>query len=65
MEDIKDLLETVCDKNENVSFIMTDAEIKNDGFLEAINALLATGEIPGMLNKDDRDMFMLQVKPYL
>jgi dynein heavy chain len=65
MEDIKDLFDTVCGQNGQVSFIMTDAEIKNDGFLEAINALLATGEIPGMLNKDDRDMFMLMVKPYL
>jgi dynein heavy chain len=48
-----------------VSFILTDSEIKSDGFLELINSLLATGEIPGMLNKDDRELFMLGVKPQL
>jgi dynein heavy chain len=36
---------------------MTDAEIKNDSFLEAINSMLATGEIPGLINKDDREMY--------
>jgi hypothetical protein len=33
--------------------------------LEIINSLLATGEIPGMLTKDDREMLMLGVKPFL
>ena len=63
MEDIKSLFDDVAMQNKQVSFILTDAEIKNDGFLELINSLLATGEIPGMLNKDDREMFMLGVKP--
>ena len=65
MEDIKELFDTVCTQNGSISFIMTDQEIKSDGFLEIINSLLATGEIPGMLNKDDREMLMLGVKPYL
>lgn len=65
MEDIKELFETVAMHNGQVSFILTDSEIKSDGFLELINSLLATGEIPGMLNKDDRELFMLGVKPQL
>jgi dynein heavy chain len=65
MEDVKDLFETVAMHNGQVSFILTDSEIKSDGFLELINSLLATGEIPGMLNKDDRELFMLGVKPQL
>ena len=63
MEDIKSLFDDVAMQNKQVTFILTDQEIKNDGFLELINSLLATGEIPGMLNKDDREMFMLGVKP--
>jgi dynein heavy chain len=33
----------------SVTFLMTDAEIKNESFLEAINSMLATGEIPGLI----------------
>jgi len=65
MEDIKSLFETVAMNNGSCSFLLTDAEIKSDGFLEVINSLLATGEIPGMLSKDDKEMFMLGVKPLL
>jgi len=65
MEDIKELFASVCNNGNQVSFILTDQEIKSDGFVELINSLLATGEIPGMLTKDDKDMFMLGVKPML
>jgi len=64
-EDIKLLFEEIAMRNGSVTFIITDAEIKSEGFLELINSLLATGEIPGMLNKDDREMFSLGVKPLL
>ena len=42
---------------------MTDAEIKNESFLEAINSMLATGEIPGLIGKDDKELFSVQAKP--
>jgi len=42
---------------------MTDAEVKNESFLEAINSMLATGEIPGLIPKDERDLFSLESKP--
>ena len=32
-----------------VTFLMTDAEVKNEDFLEYINMILSTGEIPGLL----------------
>jgi len=62
-DNIKDLYETCGPKAESVTFIMTDAEIKNDSFLEAINSMLATGEIPGLHAKDDREMIPVQIKP--
>lgn len=31
------------------TFLMTDAEVKNEDFLEYINMILSTGEIPGLL----------------
>lgn len=46
----------------SVTFILTDAEIKNETFLEMINSMLATGEIPGLHTKEDRDLIPLQQK---
>jgi len=45
---------------QSVTFILTDAEIKFETFLEAINSMLATGEIPGLFIKEDRDIIPLQ-----
>lgn len=39
----------------NVTFLMTDAEIKSEDFLEQVNSFLNTGEIGGMLEKADKD----------
>lgn len=41
---------------------MTDAEIKSESFLEAINSMLSTGEIPGLIPKEDKDVFCLECK---
>jgi hypothetical protein len=39
---------------------LTDAEIKYESFLEACNSMLATGEIPGLFVKEDRDLIPLK-----
>ena len=41
---------------------MTDAEVKKESFLEAINSMLATGENPGLIAPADKDTFALQCK---
>ena len=41
---------------------MTDAEIKSETFLEAINSMLSTGEIPGLIPKEDKDVICLECK---
>ena len=43
----------------SVCFLMTDAEVKHEAFLEAINSMLATGEIPGLLGKEERAKAMV------
>lgn len=48
---------------QSVTFILTDAEIKFETFLEAINSMLATGEIPGLFIKEDRDLIPINQKP--
>jgi dynein heavy chain len=52
-EDMKVLFRRAGVNGEGVSFMMTDAEVKEEGFLEHINNLLNTGEIPGMFPKDE------------
>lgn len=44
------------------TFIMTDAEIKKEEFLEYINMVLSTGEIPGLIPKDEREIWLGELK---
>ena len=61
-EDIKNLYEMAGPGGKSVTFLLTDAEIKSETFLEMINSMLATGEIPGLHSKEDRDLIPLQQK---
>jgi len=61
-ENIKELYNIAGPAGGSVTFILTDAEIKYETFLEAVNSMLATGEIPGLFVKEDRDLIPLQQK---
>jgi hypothetical protein len=45
--------------------MLTDAEIRYEYFLEFINMILSTGEIPNLIAKDDRDVWLLNIKTQL
>jgi dynein heavy chain len=55
LADIKELYIKAGSKGEGVTFILTDNEIKSEGFLEYINNMLATGEIGGLIPRDELD----------
>jgi len=61
-EDVLELYRQAGPQGKQVTFIMTDAEIKSETFLEAINSMLATGEIPGLIPKDEKDILCLESK---
>lgn len=61
-ENIRELYNEAGPKGNSVTFIMTDAEIKSENFLEYINSFLATGEIAGLIPKDEKDVFALEAK---
>jgi len=61
-DDIKELYREAGPAGKAVTFIMTDSEIKQESFLEAINAMLSTGDIPGLIAKDERDVFAIESK---
>jgi dynein heavy chain len=54
-EDIRNLYVGAGQKGNQVTFLLTDAEVKHEGFLEYMNSILATGEIAGLFQKDERD----------
>lgn len=41
---------------------MTDAEVKKEEFLEFINSFLSTGEIAGLLPKDEKEVACVDIK---
>lgn len=59
---IKEQYEIAGPQGKSVTFILTDAEIKSEDFLECFNSFLATGEIAGLIAKEDKDVFALNCK---
>jgi len=64
-EDIKTLYKIAGFKGQPVCFIFTDAEVKDEGFLEYINQILMTGEVAGLLPKDELDMIVNDIRPVM
>lgn len=53
-EDIKSLLRSCGGKGQTTSFIFTDNSIKEEAFLEDINNILNTGEVPNIFPPDEK-----------
>ncbi|GFR42148.1 hypothetical protein Agub_g3000 [Astrephomene gubernaculifera] len=64
-EDIKGLYKIAGFKGQPVCFIFTDAEVKDEGFLEYMNQILMTGEVAGLLTKEDQDMIVNDIRPIM
>jgi dynein heavy chain, axonemal len=57
-EEIKGLFDLAGHQGKATTFIMTDSEVKKEEFLEYINMILSTGEIPGLIAKDEREVWL-------
>jgi len=55
LEDLKNLYRMSGFQGKQVVFIFTDAEVKDEGFLEYVNQILSTGEVTGLFPKDELD----------
>ena len=62
-EDLKKMMGTTGVTGKNVTFIMTDTQIANEGFLEDINSVLNTGEITNLFAPEEVDQIIEDLRP--
>ncbi|XP_046853911.1 dynein axonemal heavy chain 7-like isoform X3 [Xenia sp. Carnegie-2017] len=62
-EDIKSLLKTVGGQMKPTVFLLTDTQIKEESFLEDIDSLLNTGEVPNLFAVDEKAELVEMVRP--
>lgn len=65
---VNQLLEDLCSlykiaAKRGVTFLFTDNDVKDEQFLEYLNMILISGEIPGLFSKEDRDILMEELRP--
>ena len=53
-EDVKALLKATGGNNKRTAFLITDAQIKEEVFLEDIDSLINTSEVPNMFAADEK-----------
>lgn len=57
-EDLKQLYYTTGVKGHQTTFLFTDSQIVRESFLEDINNLLNSGEVPGLYAQDEREQIL-------
>jgi len=62
-DDMKKLLKLAGAKNTEVVFLFSDTQIIKESFLEDINNILNTGEVPNLFVNEDLEEIILDVKP--
>ena len=65
LEDLKYLYKQAGEVGQGMTFIFTDNEIKDEGFLEYLNNLLSSGEISGLFARDEIDEITQNLIPVM
>jgi dynein heavy chain len=63
MDDLRELYKEAGHAGKSVTFLFTDAEIKDENFLEYINSILLTGDIAGLFAKDEMLAMCADLQP--
>ncbi|KAG2448089.1 hypothetical protein HYH02_007114 [Chlamydomonas schloesseri] len=64
-EDLKKLYRTAGINGESVVFLFSDTQIVQEGFLEDINNMLNSGEVPGMFAQDEKDRIVADIRDWV
>ncbi|CAJ1084997.1 dynein heavy chain 12%2C axonemal [Xyrichtys novacula] len=62
-DDLKMLLKNAGVKGQKTVFLLTDAQIKDEAFLEDVDSVLNTGEVPNLFAVDEKQEIMETVRP--
>jgi len=64
-EDLKKLYHTAGIEGKQVVFLFSDSQITNESFLEDINNMLNSGEVPGMYTSDEKDKVCADIRDWV
>ncbi|KAM7230116.1 hypothetical protein CapIbe_018833 [Capra ibex] len=64
-DDVKKVLLKAGLHNLPITFLFSDTQIKNESFLEDINNVLNSGDIPNLYNMDEQDQIVNTMRPYI
>jgi dynein heavy chain len=64
LDDLRLMYKTAGQQRKKATFIFTDSQIKDENFLELLNSLLMTGEIPGLFPKDELQIMASDIQQY-
>ena len=64
LDDLRMMYKTAGQQRKKATFIFTDSQIKDENFLELLNSLLMTGEIPGLFPKDELQIMASDIQQY-
>ncbi|GFR44385.1 hypothetical protein Agub_g5605 [Astrephomene gubernaculifera] len=64
-EDLKKLYRTAGIDGEPVVFLFSDTQIVSESFLEDINNMLNSGEVPGMFAQDEKDRIVNDIREWV
>ena len=61
-DDLMFLYKCAGHEGKKTTFILTDSEIKFEYFLEFFNSILSTGEVAGLIAKEDKDLILADMR---
>lgn len=62
LEDLKKVYKMAGAQGTRVTFIITDNDIRNEYFLDYVNQILLSGEIPNLFQKDELDLLINELR---